>query len=421
LFKQLKPKSEFSRNILTLMTGTTIAQAIPIVIAPILTRIYTPEDFGVFALYISVAAIHAALATGRYELAIMLPKKDSDAAHIVIMSIIITLLTSFFLCLVIFLFSVEIVSLLGNSEIGFWLYLIPLSILLTGVYQCFAYWNNRLKKYKQLAIGKMLQSSAMAGAQIGLIPFGLGFGGLIAGMLIGQVVVMIYLYRKSWSDNRELFQNVTYSKMIYLMKKYVNFPKYLVVAHTMNAGSSQSPVILINTLFASAQAGFYTLTQRVISAPMAIIARSIGDVFRQEASNSFICDGKCVEIYNKTFRKLLYISLLPFFLFFFIAPSLFSFVFGEEWRVAGEYARILTPMFFLQFITSPLSVMFMIAEKQKYDLIWQSFLLIVTVSSVITGFYFSDINISLILFSISYSVMYTINGFMTWKISKGRV
>jgi O-antigen/teichoic acid export membrane protein len=86
MLNKLKPKSEFSRNVLTLMTGTTIAQAIPIAISPILTRIYTPEDFGVFALYMSVVSIVSVVATGRYELAIMLPKKDEDAINIVTLS-----------------------------------------------------------------------------------------------------------------------------------------------------------------------------------------------------------------------------------------------------------------------------------------------------------------------------------------------
>jgi O-antigen/teichoic acid export membrane protein len=90
LLTKLKPKSEFAKNVLTLMTGTTIAQAIPIAISPILTRIYTPEDFGVFALYMSLASIISVVATGRYELAIMLPKKDDDAINIVALSTLIS-------------------------------------------------------------------------------------------------------------------------------------------------------------------------------------------------------------------------------------------------------------------------------------------------------------------------------------------
>ena len=115
---KFKPKSEFSRNVLTLMTGTTIAQAIPIAISTILTRIYTPEDFGIFALYMSIASMIAVVATGRYELAIMLPKKDEDAVSIVALSIIISFFVSFIALLIVSIFNTEIASLLGNPEIS---------------------------------------------------------------------------------------------------------------------------------------------------------------------------------------------------------------------------------------------------------------------------------------------------------------
>ena len=82
MLTKLKPKSEFTRNVLTLMTGTTIAQAIPIAISPILTRLYTPKDFGVLALFVAITSIFGSIANGRYELAIMLPKKDEDAVNI---------------------------------------------------------------------------------------------------------------------------------------------------------------------------------------------------------------------------------------------------------------------------------------------------------------------------------------------------
>jgi len=97
MLTKLKPKSEFSRNVLTLMTGTTIAQAIPIAISPVLIRIYTSEDFGVFALYMSIASILSVVATGRYEMAIMLPKKDSDAINVVVLSMIISFLLVLYL------------------------------------------------------------------------------------------------------------------------------------------------------------------------------------------------------------------------------------------------------------------------------------------------------------------------------------
>ena len=91
MINKLKPKSEFSRNVLTLMTGTTIAQAIPIAISPILTRIYTPEEFGVFALYLSIIMLFSSLVAGKYELSILIPKHDKNAKNLVLLSISISL------------------------------------------------------------------------------------------------------------------------------------------------------------------------------------------------------------------------------------------------------------------------------------------------------------------------------------------
>ena len=132
-----KIKSEFTRNVLTLMTGTTISLAIPIAISPVLTRIYTPQDFGVFALYMAITTIIAVLVTGRYELAIMLPKKDENAVDILILSLIISLVVSLISFLIIFFFNPQITKILGSQEISRWLYLVPCSILLIGFYNSF--------------------------------------------------------------------------------------------------------------------------------------------------------------------------------------------------------------------------------------------------------------------------------------------
>ncbi|MAE10064.1 MAG: translocase, partial [Candidatus Marinimicrobia bacterium] len=130
----LNLKSEFSKNVLTLVTGTTIAQAIPIAISPILTRIYTPEDFGVLALFISITTILGTIANGRYELAIVLPKRDNNALELTALSIIITMGFSLLLVILVILFHDPLLSYLNNDRFSFWLYLIPLSVLLFSLF-----------------------------------------------------------------------------------------------------------------------------------------------------------------------------------------------------------------------------------------------------------------------------------------------
>jgi O-antigen/teichoic acid export membrane protein len=195
MIQRLKPKSEFSRNVLTLMTGTTIAQAIPIAISPILTRIYTPEDFGVFALYIAITVIVSVIATGRYELAITLPKKDEDAVNIVALSIIITFFVSVLSFLVVFFLNAKITHLLKNQEISSWLYLVPLTVFFTGIYQSFNYWSNRKKQYKRLSISRVAQSGVTGTSNLTMGFLGFGSSGLILGGLIGQLLATTILWR----------------------------------------------------------------------------------------------------------------------------------------------------------------------------------------------------------------------------------
>src|SRR5450759_1161965 len=134
LFQRIRklhaPSGSFTANVLTLMTGTTIAQAILITIAPILTRIYKPEDFGIFALYMAIVSMIAIIATGRYELAIMLPENDDDAINIVCLSVCIVFFISFMTLIVIWLFNAQITKLMGSDKLSIWIYLIPISVLL---------------------------------------------------------------------------------------------------------------------------------------------------------------------------------------------------------------------------------------------------------------------------------------------------
>ena len=142
---QLLSKAKSGRDILTLVIGTTIGQAILIVCTPILTRIYTPAEFGVFALYLAITSITSVIATGRYEFAIMLPKKDIEAANIVVLSMMVAVGVSLLTFVVVLLFNLLIASLIEHPEISYWLYFTPLATLITGFYQSLNYWGNRKK------------------------------------------------------------------------------------------------------------------------------------------------------------------------------------------------------------------------------------------------------------------------------------
>jgi O-antigen/teichoic acid export membrane protein len=255
LIQRLKPKSAFIRNVLTLMTGTTIAQAIPIAISPILTRIYTPEDFGIFALYMSIASLVAVLATGRYELAIMLPKKNEDAVNIIALSVIITFLVSIISLLIVFVFNTQITALLGNTEVSAWLYFIPITVFTTGIYQSFNYWSNRKKQYKRLAVSRVIKSGSTAGTNLGMGFGGFGSSGLILGSIFGQGMATLILVKMVWGEDSKLIGYVSKLKMFALLKKHKKLP-FLNLPNALIDGVRLSGInILISKFFATATLG----------------------------------------------------------------------------------------------------------------------------------------------------------------------
>lgn len=415
-------KSDFAVNVLTLMTGTTIAQAFPIAFSPILTRIYSPDDLGTLAIYLSIVAIFANLITLKYELAIIIPEKDSDSASLVALSVIITFILSIIILIVVCVFNEQITNLLGkgNKAISSWLYFVPITVFLIGIYNSLNYWFNRKKEYKTLAVSKVVNMSGMTFSQIILgllkfIPKGLMFG-VILGRFFSTLPLLFKVFKEK---NKTLFYSVSKKKIKIQANKYKRFPIYSLPADSINVISNQLPVFFINKYFGASLLGNYSLMERVLGAPISLIGKAVSDVFRQKASEDYVSNGHCIEIFLKTLKTLTAFAILPTLLLFFVAPIVFGFVFGEEWVIAGELAQIMAVLFFFRFIISPMSYMFYIAEKQHYDTLWQIALLIGTIVSFMIGVYYDSYHIALISFSITYSALYLVNLYLSYTFAKG--
>jgi len=419
MINKLKPKSEFTKNVLTLMTGTTIAQAIPIAISPILTRLYSPQDFGLFALYSSILMILSVFATGKYELAITIPKMNIEAKNIVVLSISISIVLSVIVLVFLLLFSNQFAILLKNEQIEKLLYFLPISILSVGFYQSMNYYTNRESKFKRLAISRVMQSLSVACMNLffGYVVY-LHYG-MILGSVLGQLLATMILVKLVWNDNKDFLNNISIKRIFYIAKRNIKFPKFLIVSNFINTFSQQLPIFLFGIYYSSAVVGYYMLSQRIIKMPSSILANAVADVFRQKASHQFANNGNCFLLYKQTIKKLFLIAVIPFSILFFIAPELFSFIFGEKWKITGEYVQIMMPMFFFQFISNPLSMLTVITNKQEYDIWWQSFFGVGTVIVLFSCHYLqSDIKITLLYLTLFYSLMYGIMLYLTYYISK---
>ena len=419
MIRILKPKSEFGRNLLTLMTGTIVAQAIPIAISPILTRIYSPEDFGLLALFLAILSLFSVAVNARYESAVMLPKKDEDAINIFALGIIINSTISLTLFIIIVLFNDSITNMLGNSNISVWLYFIPLTLFFTGLFNILNTYNNRQKHYRDIADATILKSMVMAVVQVGVGLVKSGASGLISGQILSQFFANMRLL-KNITTNRKLIDSIGILKIIALAKKYKNFPKFSLPSAFANVLSGHLSNILISIFYSVTTLGFYSIVQRVLGIPSAMMGQSIGQVYYEEGVQEKKKTGMAKEIFKSTFKRLVFFGFFSFFILFFVVEELFAFVFGEEWRLAGQYAQIVIPMFFIRFVVSTLSVTYDMFGYLKVELIWQLTLLIGTILIVVVSNFMNiEFKNLLIFISIYTIVMQLISLFILKQIALG--
>ncbi len=377
MMNALKIKSEFTRNVFTLMTGTIIGQAIPIAITPILSRMYTPKDFGVFALFISVSTIASVVANGKYELAIMLPKREKDAINLCALSFIITFIYSSLLLIIIIVFHSKIINYVNSEAIGVWLYFVPLIVFFICSYNILKFYNNRLKKYKDIAKANVLKSIVLVTIQLLVFHLVKGATGLISGEIASRCFANLKLFNNIFKD-KKLLSYISLNKMIVLAKKYKKFPLFTCPASLANSISNKLYEIILPVLYEMSTLGFYSMSMRTLSVPGALIGDAIGQVFFREASKEKNETGKAIKSFNSALIKLLLIGLPTYGLLFFIIEDLFAFILSEKWRIAGKYAQILIPLCFMQFIVGPLTYMNQINLKNKLGMYWQLGLVAIT-------------------------------------------
>ena len=284
LFQSLR-RSELLRNTSILISGTALAQLIPILLQPILRRYFTPDIFGAYAVYLSLVGILAIISSFKYELAIILPRTDKEAANVFFLSVLINLLFNILLFLVIITWRTKILHFFNLSEkFSDYLYFVPLGIFFYSFYQSINNWLVRKKGFLPISINKFVRRGFEGFAQV-LFKFAKNTHGIIYGDLIGHVANLvsgIYQgHKRGLSLN--LFSTV---KLKYVTTKYSEFPKFNVIPSFMSACSFLLPAIYLNKFFSSELTGFFDLSKLLLSIPLALISTSISNVLLQSISEN---------------------------------------------------------------------------------------------------------------------------------------
>lgn len=370
---RLLTPGSFARSVLTLMTGTTLATVIPVAISPILTRLYSPSDFGLFAIYSGVAALLSVPATGRYEMAIVLPAEDDDAFHVLGLSLLVAGLVASVCALAVLVMHSGLLTALHSPGLSRWLYLLPLGIVLTASIQVFSYWLNRKQAYPRIAQSRILQSTTAAVLAIVLAPRNLGAGGLILSSMVGQMLAAVLLSLAAWSGLRGTGQRLGWTRMRQQAVRYKDFPRVNALHALLDNLGTSATAILLSHQFGSVVVGHYSIVMRVLTAPVALIGAAITQVFYRRAAEIHNGGGALTGLMRSLLVRSAWIALPATLLLLIGAPTLFTVIFGPKWAVAGNYARLLSPYMFFYFLAAPLAFVPFVLNKQ-----FQSFLLSAT-------------------------------------------
>ena len=402
-------KHPFLKNVGLIAGGTTFAQFIGIAFAPLLTRIYEPSDFGLLAIYSGIIAMLSIFACLRYDMAIPLPENENDAINILFLSLFLLVIVFLTVLLTVFYWIEEISELLKIVDDEHLLWFIPLGVLLIGLYNLCKYWSIRTKNFSIFARTKIIQ--AISNISIACIGFNFGPAGLLLGHIASQSAGIFTLAKPIFSLG--FTKRLEFSSIMSLAVRYKSFPMFSLWGGIANTASMQLPPILFAYSFGQASAGLFLLATIVVSVPLVFFGQAISQVFFGNAVQAHR-EGKLDKLVFSIFENLSKIGGPPILFIIIMAPEGFSLVFGETWHDAGIMASWLGPWLYFVFITSPLSNISTVTEKQKETLIYHVINFVTRLGAIVYGAYHGDLIFTIILFAMA--SLFCRVGYLIWII-----
>lgn len=339
------------RGMLTLALGRGTGHLIGIAALPVLTRLYTPVDFGAMAVFTALVAILAPLVTLRYVLALPLPHQNGTAMNLMVLSLVLMLGLSAAITSVLALWGAQLLTFASMEVLIPWWWLIAVGVLSTAVYELLTMWATRRRAYAMIARSNVRQSSLGALAKIILGIATLQPHGLIIGQIIAQSGGIGRLFTGFWTEFRAHWRYVRLIRMRKIARHFVSFPLYRLPSQLLVAVSSQAPIFLVATLFSAGETGQLALANMIVALPVSLISASTANAYYAEASETYRTGNKIYKLTLGVAKRSFALSVIPTAAISLLAFTLFPLVFGAEWALAGVIASLLALSMPAQFVS----------------------------------------------------------------------
>ncbi len=406
----------FRLKVLQVAGGTALAQGMLVLASPVLTRLYTPADFGVLVVYVAIVSILVILASLRLEYALPIPADDGEAIDLLALCVLLVAATTCLSSLLLHAMEERILAWMHAPALAPYLWLVPVSILGCGLYQVFNCWAIRKGGYKRIARTKVTQGLTQLSLQIGLGALVKGPLGLLVGDAVGRSNGTRTLAMLDWRSDWARLRRVTWRGMWRAAVRFRRFPAIASGTALMNALNMRMPALLLAIYYGPAVAGCFALAQRVFALPSSVIGESVAQVYFGEVAGLVKGDpGSLMALFRGTLRRMFMLGLPLMLAAMAAGRFLFPLVFGRDWSEAGLFAVALGPMALAQFTAACAGSTLLVLERQDLALYREALRSGLLLGGILAAYLLKwPARPAIFLFGATGTLAYVAYGLVTW-------
>lgn len=409
---------KFSRGVIAIMSGTVISRVIAFAAIPVLSRLFTPSDFGVLALLNMIISVLGPVSTWCYETSIVLPERQKEAVNLMILSCIASTISGVIVFVAFAIFKVPVAGLLGAPELAPWLPWSAFCVWSLGMFSALRLWKSRQGDFPAISYARVADTGSLSVTQVGM---GIAAPGNLFGLMIGPFIArftsLLVIFISTWRVDGELIkESFDWQTLKAQAKRYIRFPQFDLPANTLNHFSREMPVAILGAFFIPQWVGLFSIANRVMSVPLQVVGGAIAQVYLPTARDAAL-SSRLEHFTLAIFERLLRMSVTPMLVVAIAAPELMGFVLGDQWYFAGVFLRWICPWLLLAFIASPISEVFGVLERQSDKLVFNIVLFIIRFVSLMIGGLLGDPFLAVALFGISGAIFWFVQCYWLIRIT----